>query len=108
MRRAVSVGVAIVFAGSCAAAVAADTSYPTKPIRLIAPFAPGGPSDTLARLLGQKLNDSLGQPVIVDNRPAAAGIVGFETVAKALPDGYTVLLGSSGGLTMNTALYCEP
>jgi tripartite-type tricarboxylate transporter receptor subunit TctC len=99
--------VVLFLAALSAAAFAAQPSYPTKPIRLIAPFAPGGPSDTLARLLGQKLNDSLGQPVIVDNRPAAAGVVGFETVAKALPDGYTVLLGSSGGLTMNPSLYSK-
>src|SRR4029079_10697849 len=69
--------------------------------------APGGPSDTLARMLAQKLNEPLGQPVIVDNRPAAAGIVGFQVVAKPAPDGYTLLLGSNGGLTMNPSLYAK-
>jgi tripartite-type tricarboxylate transporter receptor subunit TctC len=93
----------------CGACVlhAADSPYPQRPIRFIAPFAPGGPSDTLARLLSVKLNEPLGQPVIVDNRPAAAGIVGFEMAAKAAPDGYTLLLGSNGGLTMNPSLYTK-
>jgi tripartite-type tricarboxylate transporter receptor subunit TctC len=90
----------------CACAMqAAETTYPVRPIRFIAPFAPGGPSDTLARLLSPRLNERLGQPVIVDNRPAAAGIVGFEMAAKSAPDGYTMLLGSNGGLTMNPSLY---
>jgi tripartite-type tricarboxylate transporter receptor subunit TctC len=84
---------------------AAEATFPVRPIRFIAPFAPGGPSDTLARLLSVKLNEPLGQPVIVDNRPAAAGIVGFEMAAKSAPDGYTLLLGSNGGLTMNPSLY---
>ena len=88
-------------------AAAAEVTYPSRPVRLIAPFAPGGPSDTLARMLSVKLNDTLGQPVIVDNRPAAAGVVGFELVAKSVPDGYTLLLGSSGGLTMNPSLYAK-
>ena len=78
-----------------------------RPIRLIVPFAPGGPSDTLARLLSAKLNEQMGQPVIADNRPAAAGIVGFEIVARSAPDGYTLLLGSNGGLTMNPSLYAK-
>src|SRR4051794_18453739 len=86
---------------------AAEVRHPTRPIRLITPFAPGGPSDTLARLLSAKLNEPLGQPVIVDNRPAAAGIVGFEMAAKSAPDGYTLLLGSNGGLTMNPSLYAK-
>jgi tripartite-type tricarboxylate transporter receptor subunit TctC len=89
------------------AASATETRYPSRPVRLIAPFAPGGPSDTIARLLSARLNDPLRQPVIVDNRPAAAGVVGFELVAKASPDGYTVLLGSAGGLTMNPSLYAK-
>jgi tripartite-type tricarboxylate transporter receptor subunit TctC len=94
---------------TCAAGVihAGEIKYPTRPIRLITPFAPGGPSDTLARLLSVKLNEPLGQPVIVDNRPAAAGIVGFEVAAKSAPDGYTLLLGSNGGLTMNPSLYTK-
>ena len=86
-------------------AKAAEAGYPNRPIRFIAPFVPGGPSDTLARLLSQKLNDAMGQSVIVDNRGSAGGVVGFEIAAKSAPDGYTLLLGASGGLTMNPSLY---
>ncbi len=81
--------------------------YPSRPIRFIAPFVAGGPSDLMARLLGQKLSESWGQPVIVDNRGSAAGIVGFEIAAKAPPDGYTLLLATSGGLTINPAVYLK-
>src|SRR4026209_2409725 len=101
------IGVALAFSCVVCHAAAAEVTYPSRPVRLIAPFAPGGPSDTLARMLSSKLNDTLGQPVIVDNRPAAAGVVGFELVAKSVPDGYTLLLGSSGGLTMNPSLYSK-
>ena len=77
------------------AAPAYAQQYPTKPVRLIVPFAPGGGTDTLARMVAQRLTDSFGHPVIVDNRPAVDGIVGSETVAKAAPDGYTLILVSS-------------
>src|SRR5262244_1783217 len=70
-------------------------AYPTHPIRLIVPFAPGGLNDTTARLLQPHLEKALGQPVIVDNRPAASGIVGTDAVAKALPDGHTLLMVAS-------------
>ena len=68
------------------------TDYPHKPIRVIVPFSPGGGSDVIARLVGARLSERLGQTVVVDNRPAAAGIVGTDIVAKASPDGYTLLL----------------
>ena len=71
---------------------AAETSYPNRPIRFIVPFAAGGPSDILARYVGQKLSESLGQTLVVDNRGAVGGILGFELGAKAPPDGYTILL----------------
>ncbi len=74
--------------------------YPTKPVRLIVAFAPGGASDVLARLLAQRLGDSLGQSVIVDNRPSAGGIIGTDLVAKAAPDGYTLLLGSAAAFAI--------
>ena len=94
---------------SCAApgALAADAAadYPNRPIRFIAPFAAGGPSDILSRLLGAKLTESWGQPVIVDNRGSAGGIVGFEIGAKAPPDGYTLILATSAGLTVNPNVY---
>ena len=86
---------------------AATANYPTKPVRLIVPFAPGGPSDIIGRLVGQKLAEALGQSVVADNRGAAGGIVGFELAARAAPDGYTLLLASAGGLTMNPSLYLK-
>ncbi len=92
-------------AGLCAAAPAAAQAYPVKPIRMISPYAPGGGSDTLARVIGQKLSETIGQPVVVDNRPGAAGSLGAELVAKSAPDGYTVLVTPSAVLTINPHLY---
>ena len=78
-------------AGNCLA-----QDYPNKPVRFIVPYAPGGSSDILARTLGQKFADAMGQPFIIDNRPGAGGIVAGELVAKAAPDGHTLLLMSNG------------
>ena len=78
--------------GVAAAIPAAAASYPNRPVRVIVPFSPGGGSDVLARALGPRLADRLGQPVVVDNRPAGSGIVGGDIVAKSAPDGYTLLL----------------
>ena len=66
--------------------------YPVKPLRMILPFPPGGPTDILGRVVGQKLSESLGQPVVVDNRPGAGGNVGTEYTSKQAPDGYTIAL----------------
>lgn len=78
--------------GAWAPTAYGQASYPGRPIRVIVPFAPGGGSDVMARFLGPRLADRLGQPVVVDNRPAASGIVGADLVAKATPDGHTLLL----------------
>jgi len=79
-------------------------SYPSKPIRLIVPFAPAGSNDLLGRVLGQKLNEAWHQPAIVDNRPGGGSTIGIETVVRAAPDGYTLLI-TSGGIAINVSLY---
>jgi tripartite-type tricarboxylate transporter receptor subunit TctC len=82
---------------------AAD-SYPVKPVRFVITFPPGGPTDTIVRLIGQRLTDAWGHPMILDNRGGAGGIVGTEIVARAAPDGYSFLVGTAGGMTINPAL----
>ena len=89
---------------ACLMAGADAQSYPSKPIRLISPYAPGGGSDTLARIIGQWLTASWGQPVVVENRPGAAGAIGVEIAARASPDGYTVLVMLSVVLMINPHL----
>jgi tripartite-type tricarboxylate transporter receptor subunit TctC len=85
-------------------ALAAD-AYPSKPIRLIVPFPPGGPADVLARLVGDKIGVLMGQAIVVDNRPGAAGNIGMALGAKAAADGYTLVLAPAGNLTVNPSLY---
>ena len=84
---------------------AAEKGYPNRPIRVVVPFAPGGAADILARNVGQKLNEQLPYPLVVDNRGGAGGAIGAELVAKAPPDGYTVMITTSGVVVVNPSLY---
>ena len=88
----------------CAAPVAGQT-YPSKPVRIIVPFAPASTIDIIGRIIAPKLSEALAQPVLVDNRPGAGGAVGMEAAAKAAPDGHTIVIGALGPLAMNPALY---
>jgi len=91
-------------ATSLLATAALAQSYPAKPIRLIVPFAAGGGNDNVARLVGKHLSDSLGQQLVIDNRPGAGGVLGAELAAKAVPDGYTLFLGGVGSHAVNPNL----
>jgi tripartite-type tricarboxylate transporter receptor subunit TctC len=91
---------ALAFCGSAFA-----QAFPSKPIRIVIPFVAGGPSDTVGRAIGSKFQEFLGQPAVVENRPGANGAIAAEFVAKADPDGYTVLVGSIGVFSINAALY---
>ena len=106
MRRS-TFAVTVVLVGSSAAIEAATTeaSYPNRPVRFIVPFAPGGPSDILSRLVGQKLSESVGQTVVIDNRGAVGGILGAELGAHSPPDGYTLLMSANSLLTINPHVY---
>lgn len=96
-------GIALAVSASSMPASAQD--FPTRPIRLIVPYAPGGNVDISARIVGPVLSELLGQPVVVDNRPGGGGNVGAAMVAKAQPDGHTLLVGSSGPLAINPVVY---
>ena len=96
--------IAAIALSTLAASAAAQAPYPSKPIRLVVPFAPGGPVDTLARAMGPKLAEALGQQMIVDNRPGAGSVIGTDVVAKAPPDGYTLLITSSS-IAINPAIF---
>lgn len=93
--------------GTIGAASAAETTYPTRPIRFICPYAPGGAADIFSRTIGQKLTEALGQTIVVDNRAGANGGIGTELVAKAPADGYTLLMGNAGPMTVNPNLYLK-
>jgi tripartite-type tricarboxylate transporter receptor subunit TctC len=96
--------IAAAFAMLFSMPLAAQEHFPNRPIRIIVPFAAGGPSDIVARLLAPKMMIVLGQPVIVDNRPGAGGVTGVDVAAKSAPDGYTIALGSAGGVAISPQL----
>ena len=87
-------------------AVAADAAYPSRPVRMIVPFAPGGPTDVIARIIAQRLSETWGQQVVVDNRAGAGGNIGMGLAAQAAPDGYTILVVSSS-FVVNPSLYAK-
>jgi tripartite-type tricarboxylate transporter receptor subunit TctC len=89
------------------AALAQPAAYPTRPVRLIVPFTPGGTTDIFARLVGEKLSQSLGQQFVIDNRGGAGGNIGTDAVAKAEPDGYTLVMGTVGTHAINPSLYAK-
>lgn len=97
----------LALAGAIAPMWAQAADFPSKPVRVVVPYSPGGPADALMRAVGQKLSDKWGQPVIVENRPGANEIIGADTVIKAAPDGYTLLLGSEAAFSLNPQLYAK-
>jgi tripartite-type tricarboxylate transporter receptor subunit TctC len=107
-RRTFLIG-ASALAGSVAApAVLSQDRYPSRPIKLVIPFPPGGPTDMLGRRYGEKLSSIVGQPVVIDNKAGAGGILGADLVAKSRPDGYTLLLGSSSTQVTGPLLMPSP
>ena len=103
MIRAIAIAAGLALA--CAAAPVAAADYPNKPITLIIGFAPGGPSDVMARILTKKMEEVLKQPFVIENRPGAGGSLAGTAVARAAPDGYTVLLATGSLLAINVSLY---
>jgi tripartite-type tricarboxylate transporter receptor subunit TctC len=104
---AVSITAVVAMCAAAPAAAQAGATYPTRPVRMIVPFPPGGGADLTARVLAQKMSESMGQPIVVENRPGANGVVGTDAVAKAAPDGYTILLVDRGALGINPSLYAK-
>jgi tripartite-type tricarboxylate transporter receptor subunit TctC len=88
-----------------AAVTAQAQNYPMKPVRIVVPYAAGGPYDEIVRTLGQRLTEIWGQAVVVENRGGAGGNIGSDVVAKAAPDGYTLLIGNAGPITVNPTLF---
>src|SRR5437763_3599625 len=84
-----------------------QAGYPNRPVKMIVPFAPGGASDFVARIISPKLSEALGQQIVVDNRPGASGNIGMELAAKAPADGYTIYLGNIGTIAINPAIFAN-
>jgi len=109
MARALGVaGSVALAAGMAVAGTVAAQSYPIKPIRLVVPYPPGGGTNIIGRYAGEKLSEGLGQPVIMDNRAGAGGLIGTEFVSKAPPDGYTLLIGTPGAITISPSFGPRP
>jgi tripartite-type tricarboxylate transporter receptor subunit TctC len=104
-RRSALISVALSAIAFAVTPAAAQTSWPTKPVKIVVPFAPGGTTDILARAVAPELSRALGQPFIVENRAGAGGNIGADLVAKSAPDGYTVLMGTVGTHGINKSLY---
>ncbi len=104
-RRRLVLATALLAAGAALPAAAQQAAWPTKPVRMVVPFAPGGTTDILARAMAVELTKAFGQPFVVDNRAGAGGNIGADIVAKAAPDGYTILMGTVGTHAINKWLY---
>jgi tripartite-type tricarboxylate transporter receptor subunit TctC len=100
--------VAIALAAVCAMTDAQAQNYPSKPVTIIVPFAAGGPTDSMARALSERLRQALGQAVIIENVTGAAGTIGVTRAARAAPDGYTISMGHLGTHVINGAIYSLP
>src|SRR5450631_1580720 len=97
---------ALAFVLASLALAASAQGYPSKPVKIIVPFAAGGPADIYARILGERLQAAMGQPFVIDDRPGGGAIVGTDAVAKSAPDGYTLLM-MSNTQTVNESLFAE-
>jgi tripartite-type tricarboxylate transporter receptor subunit TctC len=106
-RRRLVLAATVLAAGAALPAAAQQAAWPTKPVRLVVPFAPGGTTDLLARAMATELTKALGQPFVVDNRAGAGGNIGADIVAKSAPDGYTILMGTVGTHAINSSLYAK-
>lgn len=102
-RSILAAALCVVVAGQAAA----QSAFPSRPIRIIVPFAPGGSADTMARLVGNELTRTLGQPVLVENRPGGASMIGVDAVVKSAPDGHTIGLVATGAIAINPALFAK-
>src|SRR6266487_2715423 len=102
--------IALAILGTVVTAAAQERrdAFPTRSIKIVVPFPAGGPSDVLARMIGQKMTEDWGQPVVIENRVGANTVIGAQQVAKAAPDGYTLLMAIDSTLTMNQYLYRNP
>ena len=107
MKTSIRVAFALCVMMAATGFASAQSNYPTKPIRFIVPFPPGGGTDILARLVGQKLTETAGWQIVIDNRGGAGGTVGLLAAAQAVPDGYTMVMGQTSNLAINPSLYSK-